>query len=102
MESTSLSESGDYSAPEVFKTSSNWSGVASERALLNAPLYKQSCSDTGRRIHKNHDPINSSTFHRNKLFKTQKPQEGLVVNTTSCCYFGNFVKGKHSWKTCFL
>ena len=97
-----MSYSDDYSAPDVFKASSDWSAVASERALLNAPLHKQSCSDTGRRIRKSHAPINSSTFHRNKLLNTHKPQEGLVVNTATCCYFGNFIQRKHSWKTCFL
>ena len=98
--------SADYSAHfhhvDIFKQSSDWSAIASKQALLNAPLYKQSCSDTGKRIHKSHAPVNSSTFHRNKLLKTQRDQGGLVVHTTACCDFGHFVRRKHSWKTCFL
>ena len=98
----SISLSYTVSSPsELFKQSSEWEGIASSTALLNAPLHKQSCSDTGKRIRKSHAPVNSSTFHRNKLLKANQNPD-LVVHTTSCCQFGNFISRKHSWRTCFL
>ena len=98
--STSLSYS-DSSQSGFFKESSEWEGIASATALLNAPLHKQSCSDTGKRIPKSQAPVNSSTFHRNKLLKARMNSK-MVVHTTSCCHFGNFLRRKHSWRTCFL
>ena len=82
---------------DMFKDSSKWTAVASDRALLNAPLHKQSCSDHGVRVRaRNHSgPVNSSTFHRNKRNVTEPDM--MVVNITTCCPFWNFIKRKHTW-----
>ena len=82
---------------DMFKDSSKWTAVASDRALLNAPLHKQSCSDHGVRVRaRNHSgPVNSSTFHRNK--RNVAEPDMMVVNITTCCPFWNFIKRKHTW-----
>ena len=78
---------------EIFRASSKWTAVASDRAMLNAPLYKQSCSDAGVRLNRQ-GPVNSSTYHRNK---PHVGEQELVANITSCCPFWNFIKRKHTW-----
>ena len=92
---------GSNDTLDMFKDSSKWTAVASDRALLNAPLHKQSCSDHGVRLRaRNHSgPVNSSTYHRNKRnagIGTNEP-DLMVVNITTCCPFWNFIKRKHTW-----
>ena len=72
-----------------FSKSSKWTAVVSDRALLNAPLYKQSCSDRGVRVKTG--PVNSSTFHRNRQ---NAPEQELVANMTTCCPFWKFITRK--------
>ena len=80
---------------DMFGSSSRWTAVVSDRALLNAPLHKQSCSDHGVRARNLPGPVNSSTFHRNK--RNVAEQELMVVNITTCCPFWNFIKRKPTW-----
>ena len=72
-----------------FSKSSKWTAVVSDRALLNAPLYKQSCSDRGIRV--DAGPVNSSTFHRHRQ---NVPEQELVANMTTCCPFWKFMTRK--------
>ena len=83
---------------DIFGDSSKWTAVASDRALLNAPLHKQSCSDHGVRARNHSGPVNSSTFHRiNRNKRNVTEQDLMVVNITTCCPFWNFMKRKPTW-----
>ena len=83
---------------DIFGDSSKWNAVASDRALLNAPLHKQSCSDHGVRARNHSGPVNSSTFHRiNRNKRNTAEQDLMVVNITTCCPFWNFMKRKPTW-----
>ena len=82
----------------VFRESSRWTAVASDTAMLNAPLHKQSCSDHGLRPPADYaGPVNSSTFHRLRKNKRHADENELVANITTCCPFWNFMKRKHTW-----
>ena len=83
---------------EMFQESSRWTAKVSDRALLNAPLHKQSCSDVGIRPPTNYvGPVNSSTFHRLRQNKRNMAEQDLVTNMTTCCPFWNFIKRKPTW-----
>ena len=82
----------------LLQESSRWTAVASDRALMNAPLHKQSCSDRGIRPPTNYvGPVNSSTFHRLHNGKRNIDEHELVANMTTCCPFWNFIKRKQTW-----
>ena len=103
VDSTSLNCSIQTENLGFFSATSDWDAIASPGALLNAPLNRQYCSDNGKRRRFNSQaPVNSSTYHRNKKKPVEKAEKGLVVNSSTCCYFGNFIKRKHSWRNCFL
>ena len=72
---------------DFLKTESSGGPIASEQALLNAPLHKESCSDTGiGRLHQ--------TRTKQPGRNPQQDEQDLVVNLTSCCPIGNFFKKK--------
>ena len=79
----------------MFQESSRWTAVASDRALMNAPLHKQSCFDHGLRLRPPTNyvaPVNSSTFHMLRDKKRNTAEHVVVTNMTTCCPFWNFIK----------